>query len=247
MATQSDAGAAYDGNLAHAFLWPFKFIYKTCVIYFFLFILTIFFSEIFANYFWISDDHTIKPLERMEQTLRADYNRLSQITNYETVQNLSVQSANFSYWLGFKITKMHDIIEADTNELKRDYINSFDLWYVKFCQTYRKEILIAMYAVQIFGLRLGMMVSAIPLFILIWLAAASDGLAERYIRKACAGRESGDMFKLGRILQLFGFVFIVMFYVTLPINIDPLWVTVPMAIILSISTRAQFKFYKKYL
>lgn len=238
----SDNSNPYDTKVAHAFLWPFKLLLKWTLLYSFVLFLAISFTFLFRAYVWNTDPQT-----QVANLVNEDFNRLNVVTNSGLFKNFAVKSSNFAYWLTFQTTGIHDALMADPESLKQRWENEPDRVYVELIQRYKDDFSLAMYAVELFGLRLGILVAALPIYALVLFASISDGLTERYIRKSCAGRESSDIFKLGGLLRLFGCTFLAMFYVCLPVAFNPLVVVLSIAALLAISTRAEFKYYKKYL
>ena len=105
---------------------------------------------------------------------------------------------------------------------------------------------LAMNVIQVYGIRIGFVLAATPLFFLLYVLAGVDGLTERYIRRACAGRESADLHKIGRLAKLMFFASGVTLYLCLPVAMSPFWVIAPLALVFAVSTRVQWQFYKKY-
>jgi len=238
----SDNSNPYDTKVAHAFLWPFKLLLKFLLLYSFVLLLSISFTFLFRAYVW-EDNAQV----RLSNLVQEDFNRLTVVTNSGFFRNFAVKSSNFAYWLTFQTTGIHDALMADPESLKQHWENEPDRVYVELIQRYKDDFSLAMYAVELFGLRLGILVAALPIYALVLFASISDGLTERYIRKACAGRESSDIFKLGGLIRLFGCTFLGMFYVCLPMSFNPLMVVLSITALLAISTRSEFKYYKKYL
>jgi hypothetical protein len=104
-----------------------------------------------------------------------------------------------------------------------------------------------MNVVQIYGIRIGFVLAAVPLFMLLYVVAGIDGLTERYIRRVCSGRESADIHKIGRLSRLMCFAPGITLYLCLPIAMSPFWVIAPLALTFTVATRVQWQFYKKYL
>jgi integrating conjugative element membrane protein (TIGR03747 family) len=109
-----------------------------------------------------------------------------------------------------------------------------------------QDIYVAMRAIQVFGVRLAYLLSATPLFVLVYGLATVDGLTERYIRRACAGRESSDAWKLGRLANLGAFALVGSAYLILPVTMRPVLIVLPLALVLAVATRYQWAYYKKY-
>jgi integrating conjugative element membrane protein (TIGR03747 family) len=120
------------------------------------------------------------------------------------------------------------------------------MYLSQFVARNAREIYLAMNVIQVYGIRIGFVLAAIPLFFLLYVLAGVDGLTERYIRRACAGRESADLHKIGRLTKLMFFASGVTLYLCLPVAMSPFWVIAPLTLVFAVSTRVQWQFYKKY-
>ncbi len=114
--------------------------------------------------------------------------------------------------------------------------------------TFRPEITAAIYSTVLYAAKLGVVLSMVPLFAL-WLAAfAVDGLVQRYIRRACAGRESATVYHRAK---LYGFKLLpplaAVVFLCSPVALHPGLVFLPAALLSAILVRLQATFYKKYL
>ena len=153
-------------------------------------------------------------------------------------------SANVLYGAVFKMTGIHDMglrfadgtaLSIPDTIVRNAYIGN------------RAAIEVAMIGTQLLGVRIATIPLVAPLFLLLYLVAATDGLAQRAIRRASGGRESASIYHRGKHLQL---VLIALSGATgllLPISIDPRLIWWPAAIAAAILTRTQWAFYKKHL
>ena len=100
---------------------------------------------------------------------------------------------------------------------------------------------------QLFALRLGVLVLAMPLFLITACAAAADGLITWYLRRTGAGRETGFIYhrtKRGLALSVLALWLV---YLVPPIPLDPRWVIPPFLFIFGITVRVTVAYFKKYL
>ena len=109
------------------------------------------------------------------------------------------------------------------------------------------EIYLAMIRAQIFGVRLAILIGAAPLFLLVWTLGLVDGLTQRHIRRACAGRESSSMYHRAKFFQLAGLALGAMVYLMWPVSIRPEWIVLPLALLTGLLSRVQWTYLKKYL
>lgn len=100
---------------------------------------------------------------------------------------------------------------------------------------------------QLFSLRLGVLLLTLPLFLVTGVAAAADGLITWYLRRTGAGRESGFIYhrtKRGLALAVLALWLV---YLVPPVPLDPRWVTPPFVLIFGIAVRVSVAYFKKYL
>lgn len=99
----------------------------------------------------------------------------------------------------------------------------------------------------VFGVRLATLILSIPLFSMVALLALSDGLVERDLRKWGGGRESGYTFHIAKRFIVPTFTLFCIFLLSMPISINPAYLTLPGAMILWLSLRFTSSSFKKYL
>lgn len=100
---------------------------------------------------------------------------------------------------------------------------------------------------QLFSLRLGVLILAMPLFLMTACAAAADGLITWYLRRTGAGRESGFIYhrtKRGLALAVLALWLV---YLVPPVSLDPRWVIPPFLFLFGIAVRVTVAYFKKYL
>lgn len=100
---------------------------------------------------------------------------------------------------------------------------------------------------QLFSLRLGVLVLAMPLFAITACGAAADGLITWYLRRTGAGRESGFIYhrtKRGLALSVLALWLV---YLVPPIPLDPRWMIPPFLLIAGVAVRLTVAYFKKYL
>ena len=66
----------------------------------------------------------------------------------------------------------------------------------------REAIEVAMLGTQLLGVRVATLTLMLPLLVLIYVVAAADGLTQRAIRRASAGRESASLYHRAKHLQV---------------------------------------------
>ena len=150
---------------------------------------------------------------------------------------ISEQIAKTNYGLWFKLSGI------DTAAQRRDSSRLMD----RIVLQHPAHFLVGMHAASLFGLRLGNVLTFIPLMLLIIGLATIDGLVERKIRTACAGHESATKFRFARrfaytlLPPIIGIVFL-----CLPIDLDVGEVVFPALLITAVLVRMKWTYYKKH-
>ena len=116
-----------------------------------------------------------------------------------------------------------------------------------FVYPLQDELYLAMLRSQIFGVRLAILMGTAPLFLLVWSLGLVDGLTQRTIRRACAGRESSSMYHRAKFFQFAGLATGAMVYLMWPVSIRPEWIVLPLALLIGLLSRVQWTYLKKYL
>lgn len=100
---------------------------------------------------------------------------------------------------------------------------------------------------QLFGLRLAVIVLALPSVVLCGLVAVVDGLVRRDLRRWGGGRESGFVYHWTKRLALPLSVGIWVIYLALPVSLAPPLIVVPFSLVLGLFLAATVGAFKKYL
>ena len=108
-------------------------------------------------------------------------------------------------------------------------------------------IVAAITIIQLFAVRLSILVLAIPAFLLFGAVGLVDGLVQRDLRRWGAGRESAFLYHNAKrtILPFLSMPWIV--YLAMPNTIHPNYVILPFAIFFGISISITASSFKKYL
>lgn len=232
----------YDSNIAVAFLWPLKWLFGTLLLYVFLGLIALVTAFLFAKYQWADP---VQSVDALFQSESARVSNLVQSRSYiQGFASLPQITQRLTYWLFFQATTLHEVTQA---YYAGQRFNEVDKLYVsQFIARNTREIYLAMNVLQVYGIRIGFVLTSIPLFFLLYIVAGVDGLTERYIRRACSGRESADIHKMSRLSKLMFFASGITLYLCLPIPMSPFWVIAPLCLIFAVATRTQWQYYKKY-
>ncbi|MCG7904302.1 MAG: TIGR03747 family integrating conjugative element membrane protein [Candidatus Thiodiazotropha weberae] len=105
----------------------------------------------------------------------------------------------------------------------------------------------ALWTIQVFAVRLVVILFSLPIFIAFGLVALTDGLLQRDLRRFGGGRESGYIWHHAMRMLKPSIIAPVVIYLGLPISIHPNLVVLPFAVIFSISLWIGAAWFKKYL
>lgn len=148
------------------------------------------------------------------------------------------------YWMAFEATAMQRQLTTQPSNAQTVAATTRRMVWA----TLRDDVKVAAYATVLFGVRLAIVMLALPLFLALQLAAGVDGLVQRQIRKDCGGNESAALYHRAK---LYGVNYLPPFAATLflasPVAFDPALVLLPAAIASGLAMRLQATYYKKYL
>ena len=237
--SQSNASFS-ESPIAHAFLWPFKWLISIAFMLALSSLLTI------GVHVWNARQQIELRPQALEQAV---FDRTAEAISGAGPWGLNTQLAqrisDGLYHCFFRWTSIHDEMTKIDGPQP---LNKADSAYRNLVIVpYQKDIVIAMIAIQIYGLRLMILVSALPILLLVYWAGFLDGLVERSIRKLGAARESASLYHRAKYMQLMGFGMLFLGFLSWPSFIDPAWVFLPTAAALAYLVRLQWKYYKKYL
>ena len=117
----------------------------------------------------------------------------------------------------------------------------------EFYDTFRPLIETAMIGLQLYALRLGVLLLSLPFQVVITVAAMMDGILGWYLRRTSGDRESGFIYHRAKRGLGWSYVLLWALYLLPPVPIDPNHLIPPFLLIAVISTRLQVAYFKKYL
>ena len=152
--------------------------------------------------------------------------------------------ANVLYEGIFGITGIHDMGArfADTTALSIPDTITRNTYVANY-----PAIQVTMVGTQLFGFRLGVLLSFWPLIVLTYVASMADGLVERSIRRAGGGYESANIYHRAKHFQVALIGAISALSLLLPLSFDVLEILLPGAMLLALLARYQWACYKKYI
>jgi len=184
-------------------------------------------------------------LARLQSILAQDLARVHHLESWcDDLPRLAAGTGNLLYSSLFQVTGIHDMgarfaddaaLSVPDTMMRHTYIANYDAMQV------------AMVGTQLFGVRLAVLTTAIPLFALVYTVALSDGFVQRAVRRASGGRESGSLYHRAKRFQLALVSASAALSVLLPMSIDPGFLLLPAVTVFGILVRIQWTYYKKHL
>lgn len=100
--------------------------------------------------------------------------------------------------------------------------------------------------VEIFAVRVAVILMSLPLFLVVGLVALTDGLVERELRRWGGGREAGDVFATSKRALAPAIALPILIYLSLPISIHPSLIILPFAGVFAFAIWIASASFKKY-
>ena len=112
----------------------------------------------------------------------------------------------------------------------------------------RELILVTMHAVELLGVRLLLLFSALPALVLLLTIALTDGLVARYVRRECGGHESATRHTRAKRLLNRGVVpMVAVVWLIVPAQMSLAMFFLPVAVGGTVLVWIMVKYFKKYL
>ena len=108
-------------------------------------------------------------------------------------------------------------------------------------------VLAGMQIVQVFFVRVAILILALPVFGLFSILAIVDGLVQRDLRRWGGGRESSFVYHYARRAALPLVMIAWVIYLALPFSLHPTFIILPFAILSGLSVAVTASTFKKYL
>ncbi len=102
-------------------------------------------------------------------------------------------------------------------------------------------------SVQLIGLRLGVLLVSLPLFLVAAVGGAVDGATAWYLRRTRVDRESGFIYHRAKFALWIAIFVLCAVYLAPPSRLDPKSVIPPFVAIFAITVRISVAYFKKYL
>lgn len=225
-----------DESISRVAFWPFWFAGRI--------VGTLLFLAVFALVMFVSAAHWHWPASLDGQSVSVTPAFLQVVLERSITQapssQLAEQFSQASYTGFIKWTGVHRMALSDSTDTTA--------LVPRLIHRAPEEVAAAMIAAQVFGARLANAVLSFPLVLFVLLLASVDGIAERAIRRACAGHESATVFRLTR---RFAYKLLPpavgLLYLCLPYDLTLGTVMLPALAITAVLVRTKWKYYKKHI
>jgi integrating conjugative element membrane protein (TIGR03747 family) len=242
VASRRDEGLATH----NVFLWPLKLVFYVWLTLALMALVAMGMEIILAKQVW----GEAEGLAQAQQTLSRDLALTHDLRPDAPLTGLARTCAKAVYGFFFQLIPIERWMtnaallpaQPDVTYYGGDIIARKDFVY-----PLHDELYLAMLRAQIFGVRLAILMGTVPLFLLVWVLGLVDGLTQRHIRRACAGRESSSMYHRAKFFQFAGLAMGAMVYLMWPLSIRPEWIVIPLALLTGLLARVQWTYLKKYL
>lgn len=108
-------------------------------------------------------------------------------------------------------------------------------------------VIAAMQIIQVFSVRIGILVLASPVFVLFGLVALVDGLVRRDLRRWGGGRESSFVYHWAKRSAMPSLLVSWVIYLALPISVHPTYIVLPFASLFGLCITVTAATFKKYV
>lgn len=117
----------------------------------------------------------------------------------------------------------------------------------EFYDTFRPVVETSMLGLQLYALRLGVLLLTLPFVLIVTLTAASDGILSWYLRRTSGDRESGFIYHRAKRGHGWAYVLLCAIYLLPPVPTNPaLYITLFLCVA-GISCYLQVSYFKKFL
>jgi integrating conjugative element membrane protein (TIGR03747 family) len=191
---------------------------------------------IYAAWPWPDAPRGSAPLKETVVTERARVERLADSTSIEAIGSTIMWTYRIAFeWTGLDSLMQSSMKPSADEVARRITIGTQDL------------IEIFYWSVQLIGLRLGVLIASMPLFLFASIGGAIDGSAAWYLRRTSVGRESGFIYHRAKFGLWFAIFSLLGLYLIPPVALDPLIVIPPFIAISALTLRLSVSWFKKYV
>jgi len=214
-------------------------------------ILTLLFS-IFIEWLGMATQYWEEPnTQHSEMMLAQELNYLNEDFKRSVIVERPAQFAkNFAdefYQVTFVATGLKRVVIWLATPSTQVKTGSFRKTLHDAYMTAESYIFAAVVVIQIFAVRLAVLIMAFPAFILLSLLGLVDGLVQRDIRRWSGGRESSFVYHWAKKILYPSLVLPWIIYLAMPVSIHPNLIVLPFAVLFAVSVTVMASTFKKYL
>ena len=238
-AVASRNASFHEGVLAGVLFAPLKFAFALALAIVAILVLAWTIDWVFVFKVWPEGVERLKTILAIELASGIDL-----ATRQGGTPGAITGTANALYGVVFRATGIHDMglrfaegasLSIPDTVVRNSYIAN------------RDSIEVAMIGTQLLGVRLETLALLLPLLVLIYVAAAADGLTQRAIRRASGGRESASLYHRAKHLQVAVAGTGVLAILVSPAPANWHLIGVPLSAAIGVLARIQWEYYKKHL
>ncbi len=222
----------------HAATWPLKLIYKV-LMYLLMSWLACIAVGLYFHYQVYGESYAASKLLQVYQSVLTD-----------TIDTQSERAAfiewagNRAYTLAFEWTGLDGLLSSFAHAGKPEGLDGIAY---NFVASHLHVVQSVMLLTQIWGAKIALLLTSLPLFLLAYAVALVDGLVLRYIRREGGGRESAYIHHRSKhVATTLGGLFL-MLVLAIPIQVQPRVLLPFAALVVGVLARIQWQYYKKYL
>ncbi len=246
MAANKDTGGITH-VYTHSLTWIFKWMFWSSISLCLSWALAVGLAWAFQTYVWDGDAQLARMhFERAFAVLLNDASAASFMAAKQAIggARLIFESSAFAYrWVfvetGFETVyfqAMHGVEPAGLDRILFNLIRENS-----------DVVQAAMWGTKLFGAKLALVLTSLPLFLAAYLVAMVDGLVMRYIRTVGGGRESSFLYHRSKYMSVMLVGTGLTIVLLLPIEFRATWILPLMALCTGMLARIQWKYFKKYL
>ncbi|MGF6411496.1 DUF4400 domain-containing protein [Paraburkholderia sp. MM5482-R1] len=166
--------------------------------------------------------------------------------NETTDPGLAARAADSAYWCWFGWTGIDASARAsEAGVLTSQGLGSF--LRPAFSGATREALVVAMYGIKLFGVRIAMLMMTVPQFVLAIAVALADGLVARHVRRSQGGHESATRYHHAKHLLTFGVVpLTAIVWLVAPVRLPIFLLFWPVSMMIVVGIWNMAKYFKKY-
>jgi integrating conjugative element membrane protein (TIGR03747 family) len=232
---------------SHAITWPFKLAFWGGLSFLISWALAVTLACVFCSYVWQGSAGVSNlRFEAAYQAILNDAAAASFMASAEQVGGalLVHQCSEYAYKVVFVMSGLENVYFQALHGIAPEGIDGI---LFKAIRDHREGFEASMWGTRLFGAKLALVLTSLPLFIAAYAVAFVDGSVLRYIRTEGGGRESDYMYHRSKYTSVMLLGTSLTVILLLPLEFRPSFVLPLLAVCVGILGRIQRKYFKKYL